>query len=77
MASLLSVSSSLLVGLILVVAPWTALWESNYLLSPYPALRSIVLSAYARGGVTGLGLVNLAIALWEARQHLAGDGRRG
>ena len=76
MASLLSVSSSLLVGLILVVAPWTALWEANYLLTPYPALRSIVLSAYTRGGVTGLGLVNLAIALWEARQHLVRDGRR-
>jgi hypothetical protein len=75
-ASLLSVSSSLLVGLILVVAPWTALWESNYLLNPHPALRSFVLSAYTRGGVTGLGLVNLVIAFWEARQHLGRGGRR-
>lgn len=75
-ASLLSVSSSLLVGLILVVAPWTTLWEANYLLSPYPALRAFVLSAFTRGSVTGLGLVNLAIAFWEARQHLGRDGRR-
>jgi hypothetical protein len=75
-ASLLSVSSSLLVGLILVVAPWTGLWETNYLLSPYPALRQFVLNAFTRGGVTGLGLVNLAIAAWEAREHLARDRRR-
>ena len=76
MASLLSVSSSLLVGLILVVAPWTTLWESNYLLTPYPRLRDFMLSSFTRGSVTGLGFVNLAIAFWEARQHLARDGRR-
>ena len=75
-ASLLSVSSSLLVGLILVVAPWTTLWESNYLLGPHPSLRAFVLSAFTRGSVTGLGLVNLAIAFWEARQHLGRNGRR-
>ena len=69
-------SSSLLVGLILVVAPWTALWESNYLLTPYPMLRGLVLSSFTRGGVTGLGLVNLAIASWEAWQHLGRDRRR-
>jgi hypothetical protein len=75
-ASLLSVSSSLLVGLILTVFPWTAVWDSNYLLTTYPSLRGFVLSAFTRGCVTGLGLVNLAIAFWEARQHLGRDGRR-
>jgi hypothetical protein len=73
-ASVLSVSSSLLVGVILVVAPWTTLWESNYLLNAHPAVRAFVLSAFTRGSVTGLGLVNIAIAVWEARQHLARDG---
>ena len=73
-ASFLSVSSSLLVGVILVVAPWTAVWEANYLLNAHPLLRAFVLSAFTRGGVTGLGLVNIAIALWEARQHLSGGG---
>jgi hypothetical protein len=75
-ASLLSVSSSLLVGLILVAAPWTAVWESNYLLTTWPSLRGFVLSAFTRGSVTGLGLVNLAIAFWEAREHLGRSGRR-
>ena len=66
---MLSVVSSLLVGTILVVAPWTSLWESNYLLAPHPALRSLLLSAFARGGISGLGLVNILLALHEARQR--------
>jgi hypothetical protein len=74
-AAFLSVSSSLLVGVILVVAPWTALWDSNYLLHAHSALRTFVLSAFTRGTVTGLGLVNIVLAVWEAREHLARDGR--
>jgi hypothetical protein len=72
----LSVLSSALVGVVLVVAPWTALWDSNYLLHPHPLLRSVVLSAFTRGGVTGLGLVNLFLALHEARHHSEGSGDR-
>ena len=75
MASFLSVSSSLLVGVILVLAPWTALWDANYLLNPHPTLRAIVLSPFTRGTVTGLGLVNIVLAVWEAREHLTRDGR--
>lgn len=70
MASVLSVFSSLLVGGILVVAPWTALWD-NSLLAAYPAVRAIVMSAFTRGAVTGLGLVNVLLALHEALQILA------
>lgn len=70
----LSVASSLLVGVLLVVVPWTSLWDANYLLQPYPALRLLVLSPVARGTVTGLGLVNILVALHEAYQHLSGRG---
>jgi hypothetical protein len=73
-ASFLSVSSALLVGIILVVAPWTTLWDSNYLLNSHPLVRAFVLSSFTRGTVTGLGLVNIAIAVWEARQHLSRGG---
>jgi hypothetical protein len=61
-----------MVGVILVVAPWTSWWESNYLLVPFPALRSLVLSAFARGLVSGLGLVNILLALHEVQSHLRG-----
>lgn len=68
----LSVLSSLLVGVVLVVAPWTPLWELNSLIQPYPSLRGLVLSAFTRGAVTGLGLVNILLALHELRELLDG-----
>jgi hypothetical protein len=70
MAAFLSVLSSLLVGLVLAVIPWTAFWDSNYLLQPYPILRQLLLSGFVRGAVTGLGLVNILLAFVEAHQHV-------
>jgi hypothetical protein len=72
----LSVLSSLLVGILLAFVPWTGLWDSNYLLQPYPSLRFLVLSPFARGTVTGLGLVNIVLALDEAYQHLSARALR-
>jgi hypothetical protein len=68
LAAFLSVLSSLLVGVVLVVAPWTTLWDTNYLL--HPALRAVLLSSVTRGTVTGIGLVNIVLGFYEARQHL-------
>lgn len=76
MAAILSVLSSLLVGIILIVVPWTALWDANYLLQPYPQVRALLLSGYMRGTVSGLGLVNIVLALDEAHQHLRARGER-
>lgn len=73
LAAVLSVVSSLLVGTILVIAPWTGLWESNYLLGPHPDLRSVLLNSYTRGSISGLGLVNILLALHEVRRHLQRD----
>ena len=56
-------------GAILAVVPWTALWDANYLLQPYPHARALVMSGFARGAVTGVGLVNILLALDEALQH--------
>ena len=74
MAVLLSVLSTFLVGVILVIAPWTSLWDANYLLHPHPVLRPLLLSAFTRGTVSGLGLVNIVLAFLEARQHVLADG---
>jgi hypothetical protein len=76
LAVFLSVLSSFLVGLILAVAPWTVLWEANYLLQPHPLVREIVLSPFTRGAITGLGLVNIVLAFHEAHQHLGGPRER-
>ena len=52
--------------------PWTIMWDSNYLLQPWPALRSWLLDPFARGVVSGLGLVNVLLALDDARLLLFG-----
>jgi hypothetical protein len=74
---LLSVLSSLLVGVILVIAPWTSWWDQNYLLQPYPGLRALVLSPFVRGLVSGLGIVNIVLAVLEVHQMLTARERAG
>ena len=71
LAVALSVLISLMVGLFLAFVPWTTLWDANYLLQPYPTLRVLVVSPFARGTVSGLGLLNIVLAVHEAYQHLS------
>lgn len=65
----------LLLGVYLILAPWDLLfgnWSENYLLavvtdnSGLDIIRWTVVSNWFRGAVTGLGVVNLLIAFWEA-----------
>ena len=65
----------LLLGFYLILSPWDILfgnWSDNYLLvvvadkAGVPMLQKTVASNWFRGAVTGLGLVNLIIAFWEA-----------
>ncbi len=64
----------LLLGFYLIFSPWDALfgpWGENYLLvflsdkTNLPGLRQTVASTWFRGAVTGLGVVNILIAIWE------------
>jgi hypothetical protein len=75
LAALLSILSSLLVGIVLVFAPWTSLWDSNWVLQLWPGLRGPLLNAFTRGAVTGLGLVNVLLALADAHRFLLGSER--
>lgn len=65
----------MLLGFYLILAPWDALfgpWGENYLLvfvadkAGLPMLRTAVASTWVRGAVTGLGVLNMLIAFWEA-----------
>jgi len=65
---------SLVVGVLLVFAPWWPwLWESNWLLQFWPGLRVPLLSPFVRGAVTGLGLVNVLVALHDVYARLFTD----
>lgn len=74
MSVFLPVLSSI-VGFALLIFPWTEVWDSNYLLNPYPLLRSCAASTFTRGAVSGLGLVNLLLAFHEAGRRLSGEDR--
>jgi hypothetical protein len=76
LAGPLSILSSLLVGLVLLLAPWTSIWESNWLVRPNPALCSFLLSGFTRGAVSGLGLVNLLVAIADLHSRLLASARR-
>lgn len=53
------------VGLVLLVVPWSPLWDRNYFLDLWPALSTITRSNLIRGAVSGLGVINLWAALSE------------
>jgi hypothetical protein len=55
----------LIVGVVLVVFPWTPSWEHNYFAGVTPFLRSWWNNFYVRGVVSGIGMVNLYISLVE------------
>jgi len=56
-------------GVMLMILPWRPEWSDNPLLLPYPTLRAIVASGFARGLSTGLGVINVWIGFWEAIQY--------
>ena len=65
MRRLLYAAYFLEVGLLLVILPWTLFWDRNYLFDLVPVLGPVIQSSYARGAVSGLGLINIALGLAE------------
>ncbi len=65
MRRLLYAAYFLEVGLLLVILPWTTFWDRNYLFDLVPSLLPLLHSSYARGAVSGLGLLNVGMGLVE------------
>jgi hypothetical protein len=56
----------LYLGLIVVVLPWLHFWDDNRLITFVPQLGPLLLNGIARGVVSGLGLLNIWIAVHDA-----------
>jgi hypothetical protein len=67
---LLLVAYFIEVGLLLVLVPWSPFWERNYFLTAFPVMQEIVRNNYVRGGVSGLGVVNLLMGFQELASAL-------
>ncbi len=56
------------IGLVLLLLPWTHLWDNNYFFSVTTQWNELWFSFYLRGAISGLGLLNLWIGLAEVRR---------
>jgi hypothetical protein len=62
---------------LLVVLPWSEFWEHNYFAVAWPLVRSIVTNNFVRGGVSGLGVVNLVAGFADLLVALTSRERPG
>ena len=53
------------IGLFLVIFPWTPFWDTNYFGALIPQWHEFWDNLYFRGAISGLGVVNLYIAVLE------------
>ena len=53
------------IGLVLLLLPWTHLWDNNYLFSVTTEWNELWFSFYLRGAISGLGILNMWIGLTE------------
>lgn len=80
--SVLFIVFCLELGLFLLIFPWTDSWTGNYFswIGPVGFQRrwhEIWSSGYFRGAVTGLGLLNIWVAIAEAlRMYIGNDSQR-
>ncbi|HWR36239.1 MAG TPA: hypothetical protein VN622_10255 [Clostridia bacterium] len=54
------------VGMLLAILPWTRVWTENSLLIGFPVLKQFLLQNFVRGIVTGIGLLDVWLGIWEA-----------
>ena len=60
-------------GVFLFVLPWVSLWSKNFFVAQYPWVSSIALNYFVRGAVSGVGLADIWLAifeLWRLRRQL-------
>jgi hypothetical protein len=50
-------------GAMLLYLPWTLYWEQNFFLSHCPSLMPIVLHPSFRGAVSGIGVLDILVAI--------------
>ena len=52
-------------GVLLLVFPWVELWSKNFFVGHYPIISSIARNYFFRGAVSGIGIADIGLALFE------------
>ena len=60
-------------GVFLLLLPWFSIWEHNYFLSRFPGLVGVMLNPSVRGAVSGLGLLDIGLAIGMVRRRWTSD----
>lgn len=53
-------------GMFIAVLPWISVWNQNIVVLTHPALRDFLNQNFVRGAISGMGIVDLWIGIWEA-----------
>ena len=56
-------------GLVLILVPWSDIWESNYFLVPVSAAGIFLTNPFLRGAISGLGFMNVLLSLEAFRRR--------
>ena len=72
MRRLLFIVLSLEIGALLIAVPWSAFWDRNYFAREVPVLHAIIANNFARGAVSGLGLVNVYVGVADLLSLICG-----
>jgi hypothetical protein len=61
------------IGIFLFVLPWLSVWSRNYFVGHYPLVSAIALNYFFRGAISGIGLADIWLAIyemWRLRKNL-------
>lgn len=58
-------------GLVLILVPWSEIWEVNYFLYQYPVFGMFAKSPFLRGAISGLGFMNVLLSISAFRRGSA------
>lgn len=61
-------------GVLVAIFPWSPFWERNYFLERYPDLIPYLLNPFLRGAISGLGVVDIALAWSMIRRRSPQQG---
>jgi hypothetical protein len=53
-------------GLFIAVLPWISVWNQNSFVLTHPGLRDFIGNNFVRGAISGIGILDLWIGIWEA-----------
>ena len=65
MRRLLLIAFFLEVGFVLILVPWSPFWDRNYFAQHLPVLEAVITNDFVRGGISGLGVLNILMGIGE------------